>query len=93
MKGNEVFEAGLRAALAAVSALDGMGVTVQDVRLGGRHPVIVVDREPPGVVAGYSSRETVPRGFCWRRVTTLHGCEVQWTEYRSRSAVVAGGVA
>jgi hypothetical protein len=80
---NQMCARSLQTVLNALPALDRMGCAVTSVRLGGRNPVLHVDREPEGVVSAWCSQERRGRTVVREMVALVEGCEVRWDEVLS----------
>lgn len=83
----------MAAALNAIHVLDGMGCAVIEARLTGRNPVLMVDREPKGVVGAWCSQERRGAQVVREMVAHIDGCEVRWEALRSARVVEMRGVA
>lgn len=80
---NDMVNAALKSAMAAVHQLDDQGCTIHSVAIGGRKPTITIDAPAPRATdlqGALKSRITVAGVTRATMAMNVHGCQVEWTE-------------
>lgn len=78
---NDIVNAALKSAMAAVHQLDDQGCTVHSVAIGGRKPTITIDSPQGKTLQGaLKSRITVAGVTRATMAMNVQGCQVEWTE-------------